>query len=120
MEVLANSQRAMASIHEDNRIRTTLQSKLSPHTRFRLEVGDPVRVYREDSHRWDGPFNIERIEKKQICIEEGRVNPFIITSVIPEGIRHQDKKLGHLIENTQALEKVNNYLTEFLKPSDPR
>lgn len=58
MESLVNAQREMATIHAENRIQRALNSKILPDNKYRFEVGDSVRVYREQIRRWEGRFTI--------------------------------------------------------------
>lgn len=109
----------MATIHMENRFRTELWSKLSPHTKLSLEVGDLFQVYWKGSHGWNRKFSIKCIEKELIWIKDGindggNVKTFRITSVVPAGMWGNEKELGIFIANNQSLDTFNNDLTELL------
>lgn len=92
MKALANAKAKMATIHAKHHTRKALQSRLPPTKRFRLDIGDPVSVYREDSKRWEGQYIVKRVEKKVVWIADGNtVKHFIITGVKPFVVGGNDK-----------------------------
>lgn len=55
-------ERITAELH----LKTGLKSRLPPVTQFHFHLGQYVRFYREKLKRWERPFNISRIDGKQI------------------------------------------------------
>ena len=60
----------MESIVAEQRIKKALKSKLPPATKHLLKPGDNVRVYREHTKRWDGPFTITKIGNKMVSVTD--------------------------------------------------
>lgn len=121
MEKLENVQKEIVTINSENIINRALNSNFLSITNLRLHVGGPVRVYREERKRCEGPFSIPRMEKKHVWIAEGdRVKPCCIICVINAVIRGKDQDLDHLLTSHQTFETVRNQITELLNPSDPR
>lgn len=120
MRALANAQREMATTHAENRIRRAINSRVPPSIKFRVEVGDPCRVYREKRNRWKGRFIIQRLKKKLVWVTEGNiVKPFNVTEVISAVVRGNVTDIERLIKTHQIYETVENHFTELLKSSDP-
>ena len=64
--------------------KTALKSKLPPATRYLVKPGDYVRVYRESSKKWEGPFKVKRVSSKLVSVTDGnKVKTFSITAVLP-------------------------------------
>lgn len=109
MPALCCAQLEMATIRAEERIRRALASKLPPATRFRLEIGDPVRVFREGSRKWEGPFQVERISKILIWVSDSvTTKPFSIMVVIPAGFRGQDRDLDNIISDHATLQQLTH------------
>lgn len=124
-KALNAARREMEASVAEQHIRLALTSKLPLATRFNLEPGQQVRVYREEHRRWIGPYNkVARISDKQVYITDGKTTrPFNITHVIPataiskdtdwkQTLRHLDNQTDHHITSV--------FLVEILKRNDPR
>lgn len=97
-----------------------------------LKPGDLVRVYREKSKRWVGPVEVTEVERKIVHVHDGvKTRQFNVVKVMPVqiGYTSTDKHLDRFYEFNDAAENeevekakehADIYLTETLKPGDPR
>jgi len=125
-EALRNARAEMESIVAEQRIRKALKSKLPPATKYLIKPGDQVRVYRELSKRWDGPFTVTKVSNKIISVTDGNtVKEFNITSILPIPPSTNDQDLLHDMNTLATAGNLINYTydihaTEILLKSDPR
>lgn len=63
-EALETAKRELATIIADLRIQQELRSKLPPGTRYDVNSGDGVLVYREDKKEWMGPYRVTKMMEK--------------------------------------------------------
>ena len=128
---LRTAKAEMEKIVAETRIKRALKSKLPPATKFLIKPGDEVRVYREISKKWEGPFTVTKTSPKLISVTDGiKVKQFNITTVLPIAAETNDADHKHDMETLQGKEPSTNlvtttaydniYLTEVLLKSDPR
>ena len=55
-KALATARKEMANIVAQRRVNDALRRKFPPATAYHIKSGDQVRVYREKTRTWDGPF----------------------------------------------------------------
>lgn len=124
LAAMAKARDEMAKISAELRIQTALRSRLPPSTRYHLSPGDQVRVYRERSSRWEGPFTITKTREKEVWVTDGnREQHFNRCQVIPDPDDASDKELRRLLsgfENLKSGPPPGILLTEVLHPADPR
>lgn len=48
-----------------------LRSQLPPSSHLIVRPGNKVRVYREASRFWEGPFTATSIARKNVCVTDG-------------------------------------------------
>lgn len=66
------------------RINRALRIQVSPAARMLILPGDKVRIYREDTRRWEGPFTTTRIVRKQVWVpDEKAAKSFPLSAVLP-------------------------------------
>lgn len=98
-----------------------MTTNIPPTTKYKLDVGDMVRFYREKSRKWEGPFQITRFNKRIVWMTDGNpTKSFSITDVIHEGIKGRDDNMNRLIQSHTILEATHSYLTQILETRDPR
>lgn len=69
--------------HADYVAAAKIQNDNGGHT-YAIHTGDDVRVYREQTKRWDGPSEVAWVSQKTISLtHEENVNPFNITAILP-------------------------------------
>ena len=70
-QALALARYEMEIISNELRLQTALLSMIPGASKRNLEVGQKFRVFREDAKpcRWTGPFEIKKIENKQVSID---------------------------------------------------
>lgn len=114
----------MAKITAELRIREALRSRLPPSTRYHLAPGDKVRVFRERSQRWEGPFTITKTREKEVWVTDGaKEKHFNRSQVIPDPKDTGDRELRRLLAGFTSLKSgppPGIMLTEVLHPADPR
>ena len=123
-QALRAAKAEMETIIAESRIRRALHSKLPPATRYLIKPGDHVRVYRETSKRWEGPFTVTKTTPKIISVTDGtKVRQFNISSVLPVAPETNDADLKYdmqMIGKDEAAYVYPIYVTEVLKKSDAR
>lgn len=123
-QALKTARAEMEAIVAETRIQKALRSKLPPATKYLILPGDLVRVFRERSGRWEGPFTVTKVSKKIISVTDGiKVREFNITAILPIAPRTGDQDLKHDMTTLQAFVRENGeslYPVEVLKKSDPR
>lgn len=123
-KAMNTARREMEAYVAEQRIKTALKSRLPPATKFNIQLGQSVRVYREQERKWVGPYTVDRISHKTVHVTDGTtVKPFNITQVIPADTKLKDVDWKHT-ENTLTTTVDNNFaatfLVEVLRKSDPR
>lgn len=66
MSALLLARKEMARLVASSRIAQALSSTLPPSTRYRIDPGDRVRFYREQTVKWERPFFVEGTAEKGI------------------------------------------------------
>lgn len=95
--------------------------QIPPATRYKLEVGDLVRIYRENSRKWERPFRIARLNIRLVWVTDGNTTKtFSITAVITAGIKGRDDDMSIFTQTHKILKATHNSLTEVLETRDPR
>ena len=121
---LRTAKAELEQIVAEKRISTALRSKLPPATKYLIKPGDQVRVYREQTRKWEGPFTVHRTTPKIISVTDGRkVKQFNISSVLPIAPQSNDADLKHdmeMIDKQEAANVYPTYVTEVIKKSDTR
>lgn len=114
----------METIVAEARITKALQSKLPPATKYIILPEDLVRVFREKSGRWEGPFTVTKTSKKIITVTDGtKLKPFNISAVLPVAPKTNGSDLRHDMNSLQSSVRENPdifYPIEIMKASDPR
>ena len=124
-QALRLARQEMETIVAQTRIKTALRSKLPPATKYLIKPGDDVRVYRERSKRWNGPFKVTKVSDKIISVTDGeKVKQFNITSVLPMKPRANDTDLTRDMSGIERYYLItqdeSQYPSEILNKSDPR
>ena len=108
----------MTQIISEKRLNDGLRRKLPSSTAYLIRPGDLVRVYREASKAWDGPFTTTKVDRKLITVTDGiKTKTFNVAQVLPVKTvvrdpatqRQLDRIFDHAI-----------FSTEVLKSTDPR
>lgn len=60
----------METIVAEKQIKNALTSKMTPATKYLLNPGDTVPVYRELSGKWEGPFTDQTTTPKRISVTD--------------------------------------------------
>lgn len=129
MKALDCARREMEQITVERRIFRALKSKITPASKYTFRPGSSVRVYREEAKRWIGPVEVFLVEGKMIRVTDGaKVKQFNVVQVMPlqTGDSDMDKDIERIFRQIDDMEaKAKNfdlsvYLTEVLKPGDPR
>lgn len=111
----------MASIRAEQRIRKALTTKLSPATKYNLDVGDFVRLYCEKSRKWEGTFKVSRLNKGLESVTDGNNTKLLsITAVITTWKKGRDDDMKNLILIHTLLEDTHTNLTKSFETRDPR
>lgn len=123
----------MATLVAVVRIACALSAQIPPTTRFSISPGDCVRVYRDWSQSWDGPFDVQRIIGKHAWLldHSGRIPQFNIVQLLPEPSDMDDRILATKTEflrrnfpepfpDPLPRSSVAVNLTETRHPGDPR
>lgn len=108
----------MCQIIAERRINDALRRKLPPSTHYIIKPGQSVRVYREASKAWDGPFSVTKVEGKLITVTDGqKVKTFNVCQVLPNQTEpndpHTQRELQRIFDNAI-------FMTEVIEKSDPR
>lgn len=61
----------MVKFSAELRIKEALRSRLPPETNYDISQGDKVRLYRERSERWEGPFEVTKMREKEEWATDG-------------------------------------------------
>lgn len=97
----------METIVAESGIQRSLQSKVSPATKYLIIRGGLFSVYRERTAIHEGPFTVTNILKKIISVTDGtKVKPFNISSMLPISPKTNDAELKYEMETTQAYVSV--------------
>ena len=124
MEALDTAKREMATITAENRIKQALRSKLPPATRYDIQPGDNVLVYREKEKEWMGPHRVARICKKEVFVDwEGKEKHFNLAQVLPMPREQENRELKRLLQGMEQFKSnppPGIFITETLHPADPR
>lgn len=137
MAALKTAREEMSTLGVTQRISTALSARLPPATRYLIHPGDRVRIYRECSRAWEGPFLVIRDTKKQSWIVDQRdkAQLFRISQLLPERsesdnrlFQHDHEGLGETKEEVDPFhvrsrdmgEVSTVHIAETLHPAEPR
>lgn len=94
----------MANIGAQLRIKTALNSRFPPSTKYHIAHGDQVGVYRERASRSEGPFRVTRTMEKEILVTDGRAEKqFNRSQDISDPGDSGNKKLRRLLSRFEGL-----------------
>lgn len=92
--VVRTARSQLVNIVAEMRSNVALKSRLPFATRFHFKPGQMIRVYRQQSRKWEGTFNIERMEGKHVCITDGKkLKRFSCTQILPKPADVADREL---------------------------
>ena len=122
MAIIRAARAEMAQITAEDRIRRALKGKLPPNARITIKAGDLVRVYREDSRKWVGPFPVVRVERKQVTVNwDGTLRHFNLSTVMPVNIGDQFISALHSACASLGSHPPRQVMaTDVLHPADSR
>jgi Reverse transcriptase (RNA-dependent DNA polymerase) len=127
MKAVEVARAEMETITSEIRLRKALKSNIPAATNQNYDIGQKVLVYRErDNPPWQGPYNVTKIENKQIFIDRnGKEVQHSVSQVKPFIIESKEGTQDTLHCNSSPLDStLNNQigvnLTETLHPADPR
>ena len=81
---LRSAREEMAQIICERRLNEASRRKLPESTSYLLKPSDKVRVYRESSKAWDGPFFITKTDRKVVTVTDGvKAKNFNISQIRP-------------------------------------
>lgn len=64
----------MSTISAELRIQAALRSSLLSPIKYNLLPSDKVRVFRERSRRWEGPFTVKWAREKEVWVNDDRTS----------------------------------------------
>lgn len=108
----------MSQIVCEKRLNDALRRKLPDSTSYLIRPGDNVRVFRETSKAWDGPFQVTKLDRKLVTVTDGiKAKTFNIAQVLPCQTTVRDPKTQRELSRIfdHAIHSV-----EILKTTDPR
>lgn len=89
MATLKTTKEEMLRISADQKLLRDLISKLPPSTKYHVQPGDLVRVYREETKKWICPVQGVKTERKIIHVSDGVKNKaFNASQFMPITIRN--------------------------------
>lgn len=71
MKALSCARAEMEQITLEGRINRALRSKILPESRYFIQRGELVRVYREEANRWIGSVQMIKVERKMVHVTDG-------------------------------------------------
>lgn len=99
MVVIKETKGEMSLITAELRVSAALKARLPLATKFDFATGQRIRVYRESSRRWEGPFTISRIAGKQVSVSHGeKVEQLICTQILPYPADIAEREMSRLQE----------------------
>lgn len=63
------ARKEMETVTTEVRIQQAMRAKIRPATKYLVEPGDSVLVYREKSKRYMGPFTVSNVCEKKVILE---------------------------------------------------
>ena len=113
------ARKEMATITAQRRVAQALKSKGPAEPTHPYEFGDLVRVYRESTKRFEGPFSVHSFDnRKTVYVDVGtqhkpRIIPFTIASVKPyhpelEELGNDNSSDQSRIRNSEITERNSN------------
>lgn len=86
------------------RNRAALKVLLTPVTMYNIAPGQAVRVYRERSRRWKGPFSVKKVSGKQVWITDGFAQKQLnCAQLLPDPADEADREMARLLKGFRAL-----------------
>jgi hypothetical protein len=127
MKALEAARAEMETITSELRVRRALSANIPTASTKSYSAGQKVLVYREtESPHWQGPYNIIRIENKQVYIDRnGREVQHSISQIKPYVDSINDESMNTLCcmlkpFYSKQQRPIKVFLTETLHPADPR
>lgn len=106
------------------RINMELRSKVPPAAGLVVGSGGNVRIFRETSRRWDGPFTVTRIVRKSVWVTDGQnFKAFSMAVVLPIQTRERNEDYQDLIPTVVRDENSTTseiHLVDEFTAYDPR
>ena len=117
-QALQTARNEIAQITAERRVNDSLRRKIPPASSYLIRPGDSVRVYREPSRAYDGPFTVTRVDRKLITVTDGKkAKTFNVSQVMPNSAPARDpvtqRQLDRIFDHS-----INS--VEVLKSTDPR
>lgn len=114
----------MASISARLRVSSALRAKLPPASRYDVNPGDAVFVYKEAEKRWKGPFRVVKVADKQVYVDRNGVEAhYSLDHVLPERAVDGEGLIRQIhvgFASLTSLPPPQVFLTEVLHPRDSR
>ena len=124
LAALDAARKEMETVTSELRVQQALRSKLPPASKYHVEPGDNVLVYRERTKRYEGPYTVKRVCEKEIYVEvKGVEKHFNISQILPEPKARGDAELKRLLAGMEQFKSdppPGVYVTEVLHPADKR
>lgn len=88
----------MDKITAELKIKQALTFRLPPATKYYLHPVQKVRLYREQSSKWEGPFTVQIIIYKESWLTDGqKTKHFNLSQIIPDPADVTDRDLSRLL-----------------------
>ena len=124
MEALDTAERDMVTSSTENRIKQELRSKLPPATKYNIQPGDNVLIYRQKEKEWMEPHRFARIFEKEILVDwEGNETHFNLTQSLPMPREQGNRELKRLLQGMEQFKSnplPGVFITGTLHPADLR
>lgn len=121
MAALKIAKEEMERMSAEQKLLRALRSKLAPSTKYHIQPGDLVHVFRQETRKWIGPVKVVNTERKIIHVMDGvKTKAFIAAQLKPISINHatEDDALDRIYQHSDEVnenEVQKSYLTEILK-----
>ncbi len=104
MDAMQSDRREMAIITAELQIRKALSSRVPRNADLVIEVGDLVRVFRENDKRYVGPYPVIRVDGTHVfIIDNHREVKFNKHQVLPASTYENNKSGEHFVTTLHSL-----------------